>query len=198
LVEPLCHVIRLPIRAGQMMYSRMRSYRALLVSGALKGPALFLDTDVCLNRDFRPLFDGTFDVGLTYRVDPAFLHMPLNEGVIIAAETESDAAANFFGLCLDNYGRLASEAAVTARYPFDVRMWRGGQLALGAFVDWRVPPDRPISDTIAGIRCRFLPCDEFNFAVTQATTEADLVGKWAIHFKGGQKEKMTLLLQQSK
>jgi Tfp pilus assembly protein PilF len=186
-----CRIIRMPTPRGQMMYARMRAYRALLASRTLNGPVLFLDTDVCLNRDFGPLFDGGFDIGLTYRLEPRFLHMPVNEGLIVAADGASAAAARFFETCLDLYDRLAEAAAVRERYPFDVRMWRGGQLALGAFVDWRVPPNRPQDDAINGVRCRFLPCDDFNFAVEHTTPEAEMAAKWAIHFKGIHKKKMS-------
>jgi hypothetical protein len=178
------HVIRVSARRDQLMYSRMCAYHDLVASGRVGGPVLFLDTDVCIGRDFGALFDGGFDVGLTYRSSPSFAHMPVNEGVMLGASGASPQLAAFFGTCLDLYDWLADQPFVSERYGFDVRNWRGGQLALAAFVDWTVPPFAAADRSIAGIRCRFLPCEAYNRPVKASDDLAALGDRWALHFKG--------------
>ncbi|MDX2224596.1 MAG: tetratricopeptide repeat protein [Rhodospirillaceae bacterium] len=186
----LSAVVRLPLSADQMMYARMRANHALLASGKVHGPMLLLDTDVCLTRDFAPLFDGGFDIGLTYRQPPDFAHMPVNEGVILVADGAAPASARFFEICLSWYDWLAEQPAVKARYGFDIRHWRGGQLSLAAFVDWAVPPYAPQDVLIDGIRVRFFPCDLYNYAVRKADSFSFLDAKWALHFKGAGPKKL--------
>ena len=178
------HVVRVAARRDQLMYSRMRAYHDLVASGRVGGPVLFLDTDVCIGRDFGALFDGGFDVGLTYRSSPSFAHMPVNEGVLLGASGASPQLASFFRICLDLYEWLADQRFVSERYGFDVRNWRGGQLALAAFVDWTVPPFAAADRSIAGIRCRFLPCDAYNRPVKASDDLGALRDHWALHFKG--------------
>ena len=190
-LNDIARCIRLPIPAGQMMYSRARANRALVASRIIAGPVLFLDTDIVLNRDFQPLFDGSFDVGLTYRPQPIWGAMPLNEGVILGADGSSEALLRFFDTVRDIYDALAASPAVARRYGFDVRNWRGGQLSLAALADWTVPPTRPETWVRDDVRYRFLPCATFNHAVQTTDRPAFLAKKWAIHFKGASaKERM--------
>ena len=178
-------VIEVAVDPNRLMYSRMQAYRDLCRDGQLRGPASFLDTDIFVVRDPAAVFDGGFDVALTYRRHPAFHHMPINEGVILAAHGASREAVRFFDSCLGLYDRLAENAAVRTRYGFDVRHWRGGQLALAAFVGWRTPPFAAPDATIDGVRVRFLPCDDYNHAVSAGDDFARLDAKRALHFKGG-------------
>ena len=164
----------------------MRAYRAAVMSGIMSGPALFLDTDISLRKDFVPVFDGSFDVGLAYRAMLTQTHMPLNEGVILADLRRPSSVASGFGQWLALYDWMATLSCPLQRYGFDIRKWRGGQLSLAAFADWRVPPYAPDVRDINGVRCRFFPCDTFNFAVKSASAEtlAAMSDKWAFHFKG--------------
>jgi len=177
-------VLRVNTEASQMMYGRMRAYRALAMTRKLQGRALFLDTDVYLNRPFTPLFDGTFDIALTYRNDIYFWHMPINEGMILAADGQSNKLAQFFGESLVLYEWLAAQPAVPRRYGFDIKMWRGGQLSIGALVNWNVPPHAAADQEIRSVRYRFLPCSDFNCPAMDNDQQAFLEKKWAIHFKG--------------
>ncbi len=183
------NVVRVDAAASEMMFSRLRSYRALAMSARLRGPILFLDTDVCLNRDFAPLMDGSFDMGLTFRRN--FWHMPLNEGVIIALNAER--AAAFFDMDLDLYEWIASHPFVAERYGFDIKMWRGGQLSLGALIDWNFPPAAPADLVVGGVRCHMLPCDDFNYNVKITDDPSTFATKWAVHFKGAQTKKLMTL-----
>lgn len=183
-LDGVARTVRLDVPANQLMYTRMRSARALVMSGCMRGPVLFLDTDILINRDFQPLFDGSFDVGLTSRHQCPFAAMPINEGVILGADGASDKLAGFFGDCLHLYEWLAELDFVTKRYGFDVRNWRGGQLSLAALVSRLVPPEGPASRIINGVRYRFFPCAQYNHAVSRHDDVAYLAQKWAVHFKG--------------
>jgi len=178
------YVVRLPREPMHLMYARVRACRAVVLSHRLRGPVLFLDTDVCLNRDFTPLFDGSFDVALSYRSSIRFPLMPINEGLMLGDTRRPGALAHFFARYIDLYDWLAEQQQVKDRYGFDVRFWRGGQLALAAFAAWRVPPS--VGETVErhGLRCRFLHCISFNHSVQPEEPLGALDDKWALHFKG--------------
>lgn len=185
-----CRIVRLPMTADTIMFTRMRAYRALALSGVASGPLALLDTDVALLKDFSTLMDGGVDIALTYRSRPAFLHMPFNEGVIMARDGAAPVTAEFFNRSLTLYETLAEHPAVRQRYPFDIRIWRGGQLSLGAFTGWRSPQAGIETSSFDGIRCRFLPCDVYNYALQPTDTARLLATKWAVHFKGTSKKMM--------
>jgi len=178
------HVIRLPANSNQMMYSRMRAYRA--VSKKLTGPTLFLDTDVHLMRDFSPIFAGEFDVGLTYR--PDYPPMPYNEGVILGKPGLG--LDLFWSQALNTYDVLADLPEVKSMYPVDMRMWRGGQLSLGAIFDWSRPESGSVDTVRNDVRYRLLPCEIYNYPVQLEDRRAVFKDKWALHYKGAAKSLM--------
>ena len=177
------YIIRLPRDPYHLMYARVRACNALVLSKRLQGPILFVDTDLCLNRDFAPLFDGSFDVALTYRSSMRFPLMPINEGLILGSPARPQAVAQFFKKYIDHYDWLAEQPNVKTRYGFDVRFWRGGQLSLGAFAGWRVPPNTAHDAEVNGLRCRFLHCESYNYSVPAAKLPP-LDHIWGLHFKG--------------
>jgi len=185
-------ILRADVNPDHMMYSRMRAYRALAMTGLLRAPALFLDTDVCINEGTTAVFDGTFDIGLTYRTEEGFWHMPVNEGVLMAANDDPRKTNQFFGENLDIYESLAQQAAVKARYAFDVKMWRGGQLSLATLIDWNAPPIAASRQDIRGVRYKFFPGVHFNYSVSPDDSHEFLRSRQAVHFKGAQsKARMT-------
>jgi tetratricopeptide (TPR) repeat protein len=175
-------VVRLPLQRAWIMYERMRAQRALVASGCVGGPVLFLDTDIIVQRDFAPVFAQDFDVGLTWRVQPL---MPLNGGMILGTHGASANLLRFFDICLAAYDGMTALPAVRERYPFDIREFQGDQLALAAFPRWRVPIGRPAFATIDGVRAAFFPADDFNASFSPTLDPAVLQGKFAVHFKGG-------------
>ncbi|MCB2108156.1 MAG: hypothetical protein KDE14_10665, partial [Rhodobacteraceae bacterium] len=178
-------IVRLTVNAETIMYSRMQAYALAAKRGLLHGQTYFLDTDIYTNRAIdRETLDKS-DIVLTYRNGPGFRHMPVNEGVIVAADGSSPATAKFFEICLELYERLARSGPVRQRYNFDIRKWRGGQLSLAAFVKWTVPPYIASMTEIEGIHVRFLPCDEYNYPVQREDNSQTLAGKSILHFKGG-------------
>ena len=178
------YVVSVPRDPDHLMYARLRACQALAMSGRLAGPALFLDTDVCLNRDFAPLLGGTFEIGMTYRSAVRFPLMPINEGLFMSTGVRPGALAEFLGTCLDIYDWLAQLPHVRERYGFDVRFWRGGQLSLNVFTDWKVPPLAPDNATFHGVRCRFFHCETHNYSVSADSALEALDNYWALHFKG--------------
>ena len=183
-------VARLEVELSHLMYSRMRCYRAFILSGIVSGPVLFLDTDVCVQRNLSRVFDESFDIGLTYRTLPGTWHMPVNEGVIMSASGASSQAATFFGATLDTYEWFASQNWINERYGFDVRDWRGGQLSLNATINWEVPPFASGTSNVAGARIKYFPGEEYNHAVTSKDDPHALAKKFALHFKGAAKQLM--------
>jgi len=189
-VADLGRVVRLKFDPDHLMYARLRANCALVASRRLAGPVAFLDTDVFVNRNFVDVFDGGFDVGLTYRHGAGFPHMPVNEGVILGTSGDSPALAAYFRKCLAYYDFMTPLACVKKRYPFDLRRWRGGQLSVGAFVDWKTPPFAAVDLVRHGVRVRFLPGDLYNYAVGAHDDVSTLAGKWAVHFKGANAKKL--------
>lgn len=66
---------------------------------------VFVDCDVLIGRDLREAFDGSFDLGLTRRVNDA---APINNGAMYLAHGNDAAALPFFchaaQLCGDHWG----------------------------------------------------------------------------------------------
>jgi hypothetical protein len=186
-------IVRLDVDKKLLTYSRLRAYRALLMSCVTTGPVLFLDTDVCLNRDFASLFDGSFEIGLTTRARPNQSLMPVNAGVIMCRNGSHPNAAKFMDAIIRLCDEIAVEPSAAKRYDFDARQWWADQLALAAFINWRSKAGT-ISE-VQGIKCKLFPCDDFNYAVQTGDSPDILKSKWAIHFKGLTKSLLPLLDQ---
>ncbi len=187
-------IVRLPLQSDRLIYEKTLAYYALALSARLTGPIVYLDTDICVNRSFSDLDFTPFDIALTYRSDPDLPEMPVNEGVILASS--SAAASRFFGLCLGIHDLVCAAAPVRERYAFDIGTWWGPQLSIAAFCDWQVPPKRAEIDDIRGLRCRFLPCEQYNFTPSEMPIRAHLTDKWIVHFKGPRKHWMAHYLAQ--
>lgn len=174
---------RNPLILSDLMYERMRMELEFLASSDCDGDTVFLDSDVIVNRDPADIFDGTFDVGLTWRSDPP--DAPFNGGVAFYRKTP--AALKFYRHLIETHHALESFPAVIARFPEGMRRWWGHQLAMAATVGWdefaRRRSDRlAIDDTVV----RFLPEREYNFAAIPAVSY-NLDRRYFIHFKGARK-----------
>ena len=173
-------VVRLPVRRAWIMYERLRVQRALAACGRFSGPMLFIDTDIVLNRDFSALFQHDFDVAVSWRIHPL---MPINGGMIAGRPGAN--LVRFFDRNIALYEALADCGFVEERYGFDVRAFRGGQLAHGAYIGWDCPLGRPGRRSIDGVNVAFFAADDINFTYTPDTDPEVLASKLAIHFKGG-------------
>jgi hypothetical protein len=164
-----------------LMRAETQTWRAYTESGLLQGPTVLMDIDILLQRSPAGLFDGSFDIGLTY-TNETTLH-PFNAGVILIDPQRRDAVRSFFA-ALDDY-----VADLVPEY----QEWYGDQMALADLIgiddatDWRGIVDRTAHD----VRIRALPAAEWNASllldadnrpIFTAIPDAGLV-----HFKGERK-----------
>jgi len=172
-------LLRLPVDPTRVMFSRLVGQIDYLRNHAGASPVVFLDSDVIVNADLRPLLAEEFDVALTYR-DHA--RTPLNGGVVIA---RGESAVRFLERVRSIYAEQFSSA----------RLWWGDQRALIAAIGHDRFEHRE-SDTIEidGSRIRLLPCDEYNFSPPndERAIAQELGDKFILHFKGDRKRLMPL------
>jgi hypothetical protein len=168
-----------------LMRAETQTWREYVSSEALRGPTVLMDTDMLLQHDPAPLFDGAFDIGLTYTND-ATLH-PFNAGVILIDPRAHKAPMLNFFAQLDEY---------VATLGPEHQEWYGDQMGLAQAVgtddasSWRGVVDR-VND---GIAMRLFPAADWNASLAldadnkpifTAMPDAGLV-----HFKGDRKGQM--------
>lgn len=145
---------------------------------ACEGDWLFVDTDVVIQRDVRPVFDQSFDIAITTRnwkhlkVAVGFSErMPFNTGVV-------------FSRCpafwQDVYKRLG-------KLPAEAQAWMGDQQAICDLI-----ASKPRYDIA------FLKGSRYNLPPAMAPDDTELSAQLEakasiLHFKGG--ERKALLLQ---
>jgi tetratricopeptide (TPR) repeat protein len=178
-------IVRGPVDGSRLMFDRMRMERNFLASGDATGGVVFLDSDVAINRSPAEIFDGSFDVALTWRTNP--WDAPFNGGVTLYRA--GPAALRFYDHLIATHAALETFAAVKARFPEGMARWWGHQLAMAATVGWdefaRRKSDRM---TVDGTAVRFLSSDDYNFAMDPALPPPEgLDRRFFIHFKGSRK-----------
>jgi hypothetical protein len=146
-------------------------------------PTIFLDSDAFLNADIRHIFDGDWDIGVTYR--DGFPGMELNEGCILANNRRPDAVRSFFREYLATYDRLCADPNVIAKYK-NIQRWRGGQLSLNRLANPMGRPSALDRLEIVGATVIYLPCWKYNFPVDRVVP-AELDQKAVLHLKGQRK-----------
>lgn len=167
---------------AHLMRAETQTWREYVSSDALRGPTVLMDIDILLQRDPTPLFDGSFDVGLTYTND-ATLH-PFNAGVILIDPTKRKSPMlNFFAMLDETVVDLVPEE----------QEWYGDQIALVQAVGvddvsaWRGVVDREND----GISLRLFPAAEWNASLALDTDNkpvfAALPEAGLVHFKGERK-----------
>jgi tetratricopeptide (TPR) repeat protein len=180
-------IVRRQLDPSQVMYERMRSQREFLAAQTDGEATLFLDTDAIVSRDLLPAFDGSFDVGLTWRHDP--FDAPFNGGVIFCRNNA--ATLRFFDHLLAAYHMLEGTTAVRARFEGGIRRWWGDQLAMTATIGHDTFVRRK-SDRLAidGTVVRLLPERTHNFVMSRATplSAPERENAWLVHFKGARKD----------
>jgi len=169
----------------QLMAEETATWRAYEAAGHLQGPTILIDADLIFQRDPFTLFDGSFDVGLTY-VTEAELH-PFNSGVILIDPGRPGLAADY----------LARIDALVAGYGDLLQSWYGDQKAIAALLsDPEFPPGTEhIMDREAdGIRYRFIPAVDWNYSEpldeNNRPVFAPAPSAGIVHFKGERKEVM--------
>ena len=176
-----------PIEASfdRLMAEETETWRAYEAAGHLSGPTLLIDADLMFQRDPFALFDGGFDVGLTY-VTEAELH-PFNSGVILIDPARRGVAGDY----------LAAIDALVAGYPPEHQSWYGDQMAIAALLgDPEFPPgtDAAMDRKADGIRYRLLPAGEWNYSAALDADDkpvfAPATDAGIVHFKGERKALM--------
>jgi hypothetical protein len=184
LSHPALTIVRLPLDAASTMYERVVAMCAFVRSRQFTAPTAFLDSDAFLNAPIASLFQGHFDIGVTYRPDPA--GMPVDEGVIFAHSRNRDLVRGFFTGYLGTYDRLTQNATVTG-YFGNVKRWGGGQLALNALTCPPGVPSELDSAKAFGARIRYHPCSTFNFPVEPDHSAHRFDVKAVLHLQGCRK-----------
>jgi hypothetical protein len=147
-------------------------------------PIAFLDSDAFLNQSIDHIFDGDWDVGLTYRHNMGASHA-LNEGVIFANNRRPAAVRSFFRAYLDTYHAALEDADLVAKYG-NLKRWRGGQLSLNRLACPQGLPSALDYREIAGARVAYFPCFKWNYPV-DAVDHRLWDTKAVLHLKGARK-----------
>lgn len=176
-----------PIEASfdQLMAEETATWCAYEAAGHLSGPTILVDADLMFQRDPFVLFNGGFDVGLTY-VTRAELH-PFNSGVILIDPARVGAARDY----------LAAIDDLVAGYAPEYRSWYGDQMAIAALLgnpEFADGTSNVMDREAGGIRYRLLPAADWNYSAALDANDkpvfapAPEVG--IVHFKGERKELM--------
>jgi hypothetical protein len=166
---------------AHLMRAETRTWRAYIASDAVRGPTMLMDIDILLQKDPTPLFDGSFDIGLTYTKEPT-LHS-FNAGVILIDPIQRAAIRKFFTR-LDDY---------VADLEPEYQEWYGDQMALVDVVGnddvsgWRGVMDRETDD----VRLRAYPAEDWNASLAldgaNKPVFAPMPDAGLVHFKGDRK-----------
>ena len=178
-------VMRFPMDRNRLMYERMRVQAAYLERRPASRHSVLVDSDIVVNRDPTPIFAEDFDVGLTWR--GGFPDAPFNGGIIFVSSGE--AGLEFFRRSRACYDAIAENRAIARAIPQDLRAWWGDQYAIAHVVGYRAFAERK-TDCLAveGIRVRFFPCSDYNFALEARGYPMSLLApKYFLHFKGNLK-----------
>jgi hypothetical protein len=154
-------------------------------------PIVFLDSDAFLNQPIDHIFDGDWDIGVTYRHN---MEMALNEGVIFANNKRPDAVRSFFREYLATYDRLCADPAVLAKYNGNIKRWRGGQLSLNTLACSQGLPSALDLREVAGARVAYFPCWKWNYSCNEVNPR-ELDTKAVIHLKGARKHLLDDLIR---
>ena len=175
---------RRPIEASfdQLMAEETAPWRAYEAAGHLSGPTILVDADLMFQRDPFALFDGGFDVGLTY-VTGAELH-PFNSGVILIDSARVGVARDY----------LAAIDDLVDGYAPEHRSWYGDQMAISALLgnpEFGDGTGNVMDRAAGGVRYRLLPAADWNYSAALDANDKPVFeangGAGIVHFKGERK-----------
>lgn len=152
-------------------------YRLLHLKDFPDADAVFLDTDVVVQKDLSPIFENEFDIGLTVRTGPVFdpdgvdltMEMPYNTGVMFSRPTGRPFWEEAYRCCM--------------ALPAGEKEWWGDQLSVKTAADTSV------------LKIATFPCDLYNY--TPGSPDADVSDKFVVHYKGLRKQWMLRLFPNS-
>lgn len=153
--------------SDSLMHAQLEGQVAVICEWDDTYPLVLVDADVLIARKLEEVFDGTFDVGLTSRIEPV---APVNNGVIYLSPGSRLRALRFW------------EVALSLCKPH----WGGDQEAISkaaAPVELEGVHDRH------GVRVRFFPMPTHNMT-PGVSGKAGTGAPFAVHFKGDRKIQM--------
>ncbi len=169
----------------RLMVEEVECWQAYFASDLFNGPTVLIDVDLLIQKNPFEIFDGEFDVGLTYTDDPA-LH-PFNSGVIFVDPSRPPIIQRYFDLLAERVQNYAPE----------YQEWYGDQMAIAAMLDdpdYSATSPAIIDQEKDGILYRLwptalwnysLPLDAKNKPVFATTSDPGI-----LHFKGERKALM--------
>jgi hypothetical protein len=169
----------------RLMVEEVDCWQAYFASSMFQGPSVLIDVDLLIQKDPFGLFDGGFDIGLTYTDDPA-LH-PFNSGVIFVDPARPARVRRYFDLL----------ARRVESYAPEFQEWYGDQMAIAALLDdpdYSTASPAIIDQTKDEINYRLWPTEQWNYSLPLGDDnkpifqEAPVPG--ILHFKGERKALM--------
>lgn len=175
-------ILRVSGRFDHLMLWEIDAWIAYFESDLVAENSILVDPDLLFLKDPRPVFDGDFDVGLTWHEYRTLDHA-INAGVIFCrVRRDGTAVADFFKRCRDELMQLDPKYL----------QWFGDQEALCRAVGHnhletsKLPPPTNVGTTAVA----FFPCLHFNYWPSDHEMESDFrkEGKFVVHFKGERKQ----------
>ncbi|MBI3571694.1 MAG: hypothetical protein HY082_11445 [Gammaproteobacteria bacterium] len=139
-------------------------YRLLHLKDFPPTNAVFLDTDVIVQKDLSSIFSDAFDIALTRRYKPV---RDLT-GYDLAAEMPYNTGVMFSRASGISFWQKAYEHCLTL--PEQDREWWGDQVSIKAIAD------------NTDLKLKEFPCDLYNY--TPRNQDEDVSNKYVVHYKG--------------
>ena len=166
----------------RLMVEEIDCWRAYFSSDMFAGPTALIDVDLLVQKNPFSLFDGGFDIGLTYTDSPD-LHT-FNSGVILVDPARRDA--------IDGYFNHMSE--LVNGYSAEFQEWYGDQMAISAILDdpdYSEAAPEIIDREANGVRFRLWPTAEWNYSLPLDDDNQPIFAAapdpGILHFKGARK-----------
>jgi len=168
---------RYPIERLKVALSKLQAVSQFLENNNDNTHYVIMDTDMLIQKNLDPLFDGTFSIGLSYRLHP----YPLNGGLTLISQGHREEGRIF----TDDIIRLVEKKKES------LHSWWGGQKALIEYfrLDRFVTRKSDLM-TCKGIPFRFFPCETVNFTPDFENGLKEIPIPYIIHFKGKRKSFM--------
>lgn len=173
------HIVRFNFNSQYPMYNRNRLMKIYVNSNKFDQNTIFLDFDTILNLDTKKIFNNNFDIGLTYRKNDKL--MPINEGVIFAKVQNKERVIIYFNKLNDIYRYLSKDKIINMIFD-NILIWRGGQLSLSAFLQWKKLYLG--HNYINKINFLILDSNYYNFTPIKSISHEELISKKILHLKG--------------
>lgn len=147
-------------------------YRLLHLKDFPPTDAIFLDTDIIVQKNLSEVFSEDFDIALTRRYKPVRdLH-----GYDLAAEMPYNTGVMFSKASGISFWQKAYEHCLTL--PEQDREWWGDQVSIKATAD------------ATNLKLKEFPCDLYNY--TPRTRDENISDKYVVHYKGPHRKEWML------